>query len=104
MSGGLHAGSDVRVEVVTNPEVKKADSGLLCYRDKDRFCGADCMAYLTEPPPEADYKGQSWAHCHLLVAEFRGAKHLTILAGEARRLSTPPVRVPSPPPPNPLGK
>lgn len=53
-------------------------NGLICWRDKDRPCGADCMAF-GEPPDGPDYQGKQWANCQVLVNEHRTAKHLTIL-------------------------
>lgn len=55
-------------------------NGLMCFRDRARECGPDCMAY--SPAPEGpDYMDQQWANCRLLVDSFRSSKHLTILAG-----------------------
>ena len=63
-----------------------AGNGLTCYRDKDRHCGADCMAYEA-PPPVADYHDadgtpKQWAHCTLLVNAHRTSKHICILASQ----------------------
>jgi hypothetical protein len=71
----------------TTPQVHHSDikdddvrSGLLCFLDRDRVCGPDCMAYLSDPPAQPDYRGNQWASCMLLVNVHRGGKHLTILA------------------------
>ncbi len=54
-------------------------NGLVCWRDKERPCAPDCMAFI-EPPEGADYAGKQWANCLVLVNEHRTGKHLTILA------------------------
>ncbi len=56
-----------------------AGNGLICWRDKERPCGPECMAF-TEAPEGPDYAGKQWASCSLLVYEHRGAKHLVIAA------------------------
>jgi hypothetical protein len=64
------------------PETMDAEparkGSLVCWQDKDRFCGPDCMAYI-ESPDGPDYAGKQWANCHILVNEHRTGKHLTIL-------------------------
>jgi hypothetical protein len=88
-------------EVAYHPETRPKESGLSCFMDIARMCGADCMAYLPEVPPGPDYKGQQWAHCKVLADMHRGSKHLTILASAAgdivRRQGTPPIPVPGGP-------
>lgn len=56
------------------------DGGPLCFINNTRVCGPDCMAFLPQAPSGDDYKGEQWAHCHLLVNAHRSGKHLTILA------------------------
>lgn len=63
--------------MVEGDDVRK--SGLICWRDKERACGPDCMAFTT-PPDGPDYQGQQWASCMLLVNSHRTGKHLTIIA------------------------
>lgn len=69
-------------DVVYHPDMKEdgPSSGLCCFMDKERPCGADCMAFLTDPPSKDDYVGQQWSHCHLLVNAHRVGKHLVVLA------------------------
>jgi len=81
-------------------------TGLYCFLNEERVCNAACMAF-TEPPEGADYKGQQWASCMLLVNAHRGGKHLVVLAATAgeivkkakteaadrERLNQPPVPV-----------
>jgi hypothetical protein len=83
------------------PPERKQTEELYCHMDLTRTCGPDCMAYLTHPPVDNDYKGQSWAKCRLLVDSYRVGKHVTLLvqaANAAVRPRTAPI-----PPPNPLG-
>jgi hypothetical protein len=65
-----------------HPDLKEDDArhGLVCFMDHNRVCGPDCMAYLSDPPEQADYRGQQWANCMLLVNAHRAGKHLTIVA------------------------
>ncbi len=66
-------------------EEKKRDE-LYCFVS-DRLCGADCVAYLTEPPKGEDYAaGEPWTHCLLLVNAQRVGKHLVVLASQGRDL------------------
>ena len=64
---------------------KEPGTGLYCWKDKDRECGPECMAYI-QPPNSKDYVGQQWAHCHILVNEHRKGKHLVILSEDIHRL------------------
>ena len=63
--------------MVDDEDVRK--NGLICWKDKERPCAADCMAFI-EPPEGGDYQGKQWANCLVLVNEHRTGKHLTILA------------------------
>lgn len=60
-------------------------SGLYCFKDHSRPCGADCMAYI-DPPEGPDYVGKQWARCMVLVNGHRTGKHLTILANVCGQL------------------
>jgi hypothetical protein len=51
---------------------------LVCFNDKDRACGPDCMAY-TLNTPGAEYNDM-WAHCLYLTSLFRISKHVILLA------------------------
>ena len=79
-----------------NPE-KSPKPRLQCYRDMDRTCGPDCVAYLTSPPTGRDYVEKDWARCHLLVTEHQKAKHLVILANVASREPAAGANLPAPP-------
>ncbi len=61
-------------------------SGLVCFISQDRDCGPACMAYLAQPPPGEQYKGEQWAHCLLLVNAERAGRHLVILASSVGSL------------------
>jgi hypothetical protein len=65
----------------------KPGNGLVCFKNMDRPCGPDCMAYLTHPPTDKDYTGKQWANCKLLVDGHKVAKHLTLLTTEMRQIS-----------------
>jgi len=80
------------------PPERKQTEELYCHLDMTRSCGPDCMAYLTHPPTDNDYKGQSWAKCRLLVDGYRVGKHVALLAVVANRPKAAPIA-----PPNPLG-
>jgi hypothetical protein len=80
---------------------------LVCFKDKTRVCGPDCMAYITRPTGD-DYRDQQWANCLLLVNSHRTGKHLVILADavskQAQKAATAladAARTNQPPPPMP---
>ena len=54
-------------------------SGLCCFKDKERMCTAECMAYVN-PPAAEEFKDQQWAHCLELINLHRIGKHVTLLA------------------------
>lgn len=64
------------------------NSGLACFMNQDRICGADCMAFLPQVPEGDTYKGEQWAHCHLLVNADRAGRHLIILASVGSRIAS----------------
>ena len=67
------------------PKEAVPGSGLYCFRDQQRACTAECMAYVN--PPEGDeYKGQQWAHCLELISLHRSGKHLALLAVYGQKL------------------
>lgn len=55
------------------------ENGLICWRDKERPCSGECMAYIAAPDGP-DFEGKQWANCSLLVHKHRAAKHLVIIA------------------------
>lgn len=58
----------------------KEISGLFCFISPERLCDSDCMAFLPVMPEGADYQGQQWSKCLLLVNAHKAGKHLTVLA------------------------
>ena len=64
-------------EPLHHPSMKDEDlrTGLICFLNIERPCGADCMSW-DECPDGPDYKDKQWAHCLLLVNAHRTGKHL----------------------------
>lgn len=82
-------------------EKEQTSTGLFCFLNSDRACGADCMAYEAAPTHK-DFMGKQWANCMLLVNIHRTGKHLTIIAQSTDALLTlkrDEVRTQQPPPP-----
>ena len=67
---------------------KPLAGGAACFKDQQRICGPDCMAYLTHPPTSPYYEGEMWAHCHVLVNHDRIGRHLVIVANTLGRLGS----------------
>lgn len=63
------------------------NSGLACFMNQDRICGADCMAFLPQKPEGVHFQGEQWAHCHLLVNADRAGRHLVVLASVGSKIS-----------------
>jgi len=63
-------------------------AGIMCFKEGNRECGPDCIAYLTVAPQgDAEYKTDPmWMRCHLLVNEHRKGKHLVIIAAQLGKL------------------
>lgn len=61
-------------------------SGLCCFLQQERVCGADCMAFLPQPPQGVHYQGEQWAHCQLLVNADRVGRHLVIITQQLGQL------------------
>ena len=78
------------------PKGEVPGSGLFCFKDQQRACTAECMAYVN-PPGGEDYKDQQWAHCLELVNLHRVGKHISLIAVYAcdmlkiQRTPAPPV-------------
>jgi hypothetical protein len=74
---------------MTDPEIDEqtyhpnhlpsSETGPICYRDPIRVCGPDCIAYLAQVPDGEAYKGEQWAHCHVLVNQDRLGRHAVVL-------------------------
>jgi hypothetical protein len=85
----------------------QSPEGLICFKDKQRVCGPDCMAFTT-PPAGPDYVDQQWARCILLVNSHRTGKHLAVIYGllseqnqKAKTLQADQLRMGQIPPPMP---
>jgi hypothetical protein len=63
-----------------------------CFIAQDRICGPDCMAFLPQAPTGPTYLGEQWPHCMVLVSLEKGARHLTIIAGEALKSAANAIR------------
>lgn len=57
----------------------KPENGLICFLDKDRQCGPDCMSWTHLPADQGIFNPQQ-NHCALLVNAERSGKHLVVLA------------------------
>lgn len=80
-------------------------TGLFCFKDSSRICGADCMAF-TDAPEGPEYIGKQWARCLILVNHHRTGKHLVVLASIADKIEkrmTDARRTNQSPPPRPIG-
>ncbi len=51
-----------------------------CYRDKNRICGPDCVAWVTDPPANKGSLSFTQEHCLLISAAERTARHVTGIA------------------------
>jgi hypothetical protein len=72
----------------TEPKEDETRPGSACYRDQNRICGPDCMAYLPQKPEGTAYIGEQWAHCHLLVNADRVGRHLVVIADTNYKLAS----------------
>lgn len=74
--------TDPNTPFIEKPDMvdKPDESGLFCFLDQARPCTGECMAFLPSQPEGADYEGQQWSKCMLLVNIHKGGKHLVALA------------------------
>lgn len=54
-------------------------NGLICFLDKERQCGPDCMSFISRTEASIHLDPQQ-TNCLLLVAAERGSRHLVVLA------------------------
>ena len=59
---------------------------VFCFLDSGRPCTAECMAFLPARPEGADYEGQTWSACMLLVNAHKMGKHAVALASQGQSL------------------
>lgn len=80
---------DPNVPYIERPEmmdIPEDRTGLYCFLESSRECGADCMAYLGIRPDGPDYEGQQWSRCSLLVNAHKLGKHAVALASQGGSL------------------
>jgi hypothetical protein len=65
-----------------NPEPTIPHERVFCFLDKDRECGADCLAYKTVPEQNTELDTLQ-PHCALIDNVSRGARALWIVAAVA---------------------
>lgn len=78
---------------------------LFCFKDPNRVCGADCMAYADQPEGQ-EYIGKPWSRCLILLNQHRMGKHLVILTNIVDRIEKRMIdarRANQTPPPRPNG-
>lgn len=65
-------------------EGQQQTGSIFCFRDGNRECGPDCIAFLpTAPQGDPEYLASPmWMRCHLLVNEHRKGKHLVVIASQ----------------------
>ncbi len=82
-------------------ENERQGTGLYCFLDRNKACGADCMAW-DSVPNHRDYIGKQFANCMILVNLHRTGKHLTVIASSLDTLvksEQDKARIPVPPGP-----
>lgn len=87
----MTAVEDPNTPFLESPDIYDAPSGvdasgLFCFINDARPCSSSCMAYLGARPEGADYQGQQWAKCSLLVSLHKVGKHAVALAGQGDAL------------------
>lgn len=80
----LHATEEQPQESADAPPTTGTNLG--CFLAQERICGPDCMAYLPQVPEGEQFKGEQWAHCHLLVNADRTGRHIVVLANLGTKL------------------
>lgn len=69
------------------PEEHAPEEGrLYCFLDSSRPCTSECVAFLPARPEGADYEGQQWTTCMLLVNLHKLGKHHVALASQGQSL------------------
>jgi len=80
-------------------------NGLMCFLNDTRECGADCMAYLTEPPEDGSkLLGAQQRNCVLIVSAERLGRYASGIVQLMLKSEADKKRSSQPTPPNPLGK
>jgi hypothetical protein len=69
-----------RSEEAFHPNLRPADTGLMCPFNMHRPCNADCMSYTTAPRHSSNSElNEQQAHCALIVGLDRLGRNVTIL-------------------------
>ena len=69
------------------PELKTYDikNGLMCFLDATRECGADCMAFVTEPVEAPTVLGPQQRNCILVISAERVGRYMSGLVQLVRK-------------------
>jgi len=61
------------------PEIKadNVQNGLMCFLDASRECGAECMAFITEPVEAPNILGPQQRNCILIVSAERVGRYMS---------------------------
>ena len=66
---------------IEEEEVRPVTTGLYCFIDSTRACGAECVAFVTHPRASRSTElNEQAAHCSLLLGVERMGRNLTVLA------------------------
>lgn len=78
--------NETEEELYAQEEMKPRTSGLYCFMDATRVCGAECMAYVTHPRSSASSElAEQQQHCALLNSAERLGRNVTALASIAAK-------------------
>lgn len=87
---------------VFSPNMRPEDTGLMCFMDAARPCGAECMAFtMSEKSPALSLQQSS---CVLLVGVERMGRFTGGLVSLLRKKTADEARTGTSAPPSPLGK
>lgn len=72
-------------ETASIPEMRD-DVGLYCFLNSDRPCGAECMAFVTNPiDSKTQELGHAQQHCNIISSIERVGRHLAVIGGVLAR-------------------
>ncbi len=70
-------------ELLESPNMRDADSSAMCFLDRERPCGPECLAYVTHPKlAKSSDLTQQQAHC-AIINNFERVGRGTIMVGQA---------------------
>jgi hypothetical protein len=73
-------------ELIEQSEMRPPETGLYCFLDAKRPCGASCMAFVTHPNHKtvaASELSEQQIHCALITGVERTGRNLVMLASSA---------------------